>query len=192
MPRYGPPGMMSKLPQDSTTFYPEVRRLLKDRITRIIVLILLIITLLYNIPTQTCSTQLSPGTARWGVSPSNGNSSRIHDDVFSRAKPRSAVGKVHVLFGEPNPVFERALKLHETHAEERGHPMYVLRERILSGLWSKPAFILSVMLQELAKPEVERLGWLLYVLHYCAGTREGEEGMLTLYVADGLIQMLCS
>lgn len=76
-------------------------------------------------------------------------------------KIRPQVGKVHAVFGEPNPVYERALQLHQTHSDLMGHPMFVLRERLLSGLWSKPAFILSVMLKELAKPEDERLKWLL-------------------------------
>jgi hypothetical protein len=83
------------------------------------------------------------------------------EEVVDPLKPRSLVGKVHAVFGEPNPVYERALKLHEIHAEAQGHPMHVLRERILSGLWSKPGYILNVMLAELAKPEGQRLEWLL-------------------------------
>jgi len=73
----------------------------------------------------------------------------------------SVVGKVHVLFGESNPIYERALILQEAHAKRNGHPMFVCREKMLSGLWTKPAFILSVVLAELAKPEKRRLQWLL-------------------------------
>lgn len=73
----------------------------------------------------------------------------------------SVIGKVHVLFGDPNPTYERALVLQEAHARRNGHPMFVCREKILSGLWTKPAFILSVILAELGKAENERLRWLL-------------------------------
>ena len=76
----------------------------------------------------------------------------------------SVVGKVHVFFGNPNPIYERALVLQKAHAERNGHPVFVCREKILSGLWTKPAFILSVILAELAKPENERLQWLLWVI----------------------------
>ncbi|KAI9729519.1 MAG: hypothetical protein M1818_008491 [Claussenomyces sp. TS43310] len=72
------------------------------------------------------------------------------------------VGKVHALFGDPNPTYERALRLQERHAEQIGHPMFVLREKLLSGLWSKPAYILCVILQELTLPEDVRLQWLMW------------------------------
>ncbi|RDW65214.1 hypothetical protein BP5796_09906 [Coleophoma crateriformis] len=40
--------------------------------------------------------------------------------------------------------------------------MYVLRENILRGLWSKPAYISAVIEQELAKPPSKRLKWLFW------------------------------
>ncbi len=88
-----------------------------------------------------------------------------HQNVRSKAEPpESRVGKVHAVFGEQrNPVYERALALHQEHSEANGHPMFVLRERILSGLWSKPAFILGIIVEELARPREERLQWLMYV-----------------------------
>jgi hypothetical protein len=83
-------------------------------------------------------------------------------ELDGNTSPRkSAVGKVHAVFGEPNPTYERALQLHEAHSFQMGHPMFLLRERILSGLWSKPAFVLAIILQELSKPEDVRLKWLL-------------------------------
>ncbi|RDW64042.1 hypothetical protein BP5796_10544 [Coleophoma crateriformis] len=90
-------------------------------------------------------------------------------DAFSNpGAPRTAlnsppqVGKVHACFGGCNPTYERALRTHEEHSERMGHPMFVLREKILSGLWSKPAYILSIILAELALPPEERLKWLLW------------------------------
>jgi len=155
----------------SINYYPEIRRRLKDRPTRVIIIILAALLLVYNLNSSTYIRPLSATSSKsWeendigsatGLSALPKSSSSDLDDPL---KPKSVVGKVHAVFGEPNPVYERALELHRSHADKQGHPMFVLRERILSGLWSKPAFILSVMLQELAKPEAERLQWLLWVL----------------------------
>ncbi|KAG9240098.1 hypothetical protein BJ878DRAFT_431036 [Calycina marina] len=71
----------------------------------------------------------------------------------------STVGKLHAVFGKPNPVTERALGLHKAHAEQQRDPMFVLRESFVSGLWSKPAFILSVMLQRLNSSTKQRIHW---------------------------------
>ena len=113
-----------------------------------------------------------------------------NEDVVDTLKIQPQVGKVHAVFGEPNPVYERALRLHEAHSDLMGHPMFVLRERLLSGLWSKPAFILSIMLQELAKPEDKRLKWLLYasssVLWYRA---ENFPLLILFYCIGGLMRI---
>lgn len=160
MPRYGQPDMPAKFSfSQPSAIYPEVRRIFKDRQTRIGLLVLLILGIVYSLSPSRYTVSAHAATTRW--TPSLGSGSRPNGEVVDPLKPRSAVGKVHAVFGEPNPVYERALKLHEIHAEARGHPMHVLRERVLSGLWSKPAYILSVMLQELAKPEGQRLEWLL-------------------------------
>lgn len=41
-----------------------------------------------------------------------------------------------------------------------GYPMYIQREEILDGYWTKPAHILSVLLSEMSKPKSQRLKWL--------------------------------
>jgi hypothetical protein len=84
-------------------------------------------------------------------------------DVSSPAF-QPVVGKITISFGEPDEVYERAIKSHELHNEKMGYPQFVLRERVLSGLWSKHAYIISVLVQELAKPEDQRLRWLMFVL----------------------------
>jgi hypothetical protein len=76
---------------------------------------------------------------------------------------RSSIGKVMMLYGNPTPVYERALKGHDRHNEMHGYSMHVLREQTLSEFWSKPAHILQVLLAELAKPAPERLKWLVCV-----------------------------
>lgn len=147
----------------------EIRRLMRDRLTRFTLLVLVIFGLVFTFePTDRRHAEaplanpdriiLGSGA---GVSmlPSAPAPSEVVDPL--RSNYNSAVGKVHAVFGEPNPVYERALELHRNHADIHGHPMFILRERILSGLWSKPAFILSVILRELEKPEESRLQWLL-------------------------------
>ena len=65
-----------------------------------------------------------------------------------------------MLYGDPNPSYERALKLHDTHNGNLGYPLFLLREHLISNLWSKPAFVVSILTQELAKPKDQRLKWL--------------------------------
>lgn len=66
-----------------------------------------------------------------------------------------------MLYGEVRESYERAFRLHEAHDRLHGYKSFVLREQMLEGFWSKPAYILSLLLQEMAKPELERLQWLL-------------------------------
>ncbi|OCK82150.1 glycosyltransferase family 34 protein, partial [Lepidopterella palustris CBS 459.81] len=77
------------------------------------------------------------------------------------ARPR--IGKVTILFGTPSSAYERALRTHELHDRLHNYPLHVLRSSILDNVWTKPAYILSILLRELAKPEGERLQWLLWV-----------------------------
>ena len=73
------------------------------------------------------------------------------------------IAKCTIVFGDLNPVYERALQTHEVHNKKHGYPMYILRQSILDDVWTKPAYILSLILQELAKPAGERLEWLFWV-----------------------------
>lgn len=74
---------------------------------------------------------------------------------------QSTIGKLSMLYGETNPLYERALAAHLPHNQKFGYKMYVLREKTLPGYWSKPAYILDQLLAELALPEKERLQWLV-------------------------------
>lgn len=73
------------------------------------------------------------------------------------------LAKITIMFGNDNPTYERALRTHEVHNRLHGYPVYVLRQQILNDVWTKPAYILSVLLKELTKPPEERLKWLLSV-----------------------------
>jgi hypothetical protein len=89
-----------------------------------------------------------------------------HDIVSSDYLPlgeRVRVAKVSILFGGTHPVYERALRTHEAHDRLHGYPIFVLRESLLDDVWTKPAYILSLILRELAKPKGQRLEWLFWI-----------------------------
>lgn len=75
-------------------------------------------------------------------------------------KPR--IGKVSMIFGDGNPVYERAIRTHELHDRIHGYRLYTLRHSMLDDVWSKPAYILHLLLRELSKPQEERLHWLFW------------------------------
>ena len=83
---------------------------------------------------------------------------------------RADIGKVTILFGGTNPTYERAVRTHEVHNKRFGYPLHILRHGILSDVWTKPAYILSLLLKELSKPEHERLKWLLYAFHFISSS----------------------
>ncbi len=78
-----------------------------------------------------------------------------------RSVGHPSIGKLSMLYGETNALYERALAAHLPHNKNFGYSMYVLREKTLPGYWSKPAYILDQLLAELALPEDERLKWLV-------------------------------
>jgi hypothetical protein len=77
---------------------------------------------------------------------------------------RRRIAKVSMLYGSPNPLYERALKSHERHAQRWGYPMKVLQRDIMGGYWNKPSYLLSLLLLELAKAPSEQVEWLMFVL----------------------------
>ena len=79
---------------------------------------------------------------------------------------RSTLGKVTIVTGgndDDRLTYERAILTHAAHNRIHNYPMFILRQSIMRDVWSKPAYILSVILRELAKPIGERLEWLLWV-----------------------------
>lgn len=43
--------------------------------------------------------------------------------------------------------------------------MHILRQDISIGFWNKPSYLMSLVINELAKPAGERMEWLMYVLY---------------------------
>lgn len=80
-------------------------------------------------------------------------------DAYAGAK----IGKITMLYGDPSPTYERALQSHQDHGKLHHYPLFILRQKLLGRLWSKPAYIMSIILQELEKPHAEdRLEWLFW------------------------------
>ncbi|KAM0811624.1 putative Glycosyltransferase family 34 protein [Seiridium cardinale] len=63
---------------------------------------------------------------------------------------------------QQDTTYENALRSHKTHNDRYGYLHHVLRRTLLSVQYSKPAYVLSVILQELVKPPSERLEWLVW------------------------------
>jgi hypothetical protein len=95
----------------------------------------------------------------------------IDDNAFGSPSPNKQstnltspkIGKINMLYGPPNPTYERALQSHLHHSTLHSHPTFILRQQLLPRLWSKPAYILSQLLLELEKSDSStRLEWLFW------------------------------
>ncbi|KAH6712732.1 hypothetical protein BKA61DRAFT_576348 [Leptodontidium sp. MPI-SDFR-AT-0119] len=84
-------------------------------------------------------------------------------DAHIPESSKQYIGKVSILYGDKKPAYERALKTHEEHNRIHNYRMHLLRHGILDGYWTKPAYILSLLLLELGKEKDDRLSWLFWV-----------------------------
>jgi hypothetical protein len=66
-----------------------------------------------------------------------------------------------MLYGSSNSIYVRSLGSHERHAARHGYPMHVLGDEVVKGYWNKPVYILSLLVQELAKNPRERVQWMM-------------------------------
>lgn len=75
---------------------------------------------------------------------------------------KPVVAKVSMLYGQnPKPAYVRALRSHHVHNERFNYAMFVLTEDAMGGYWNKPLYLVSLIMQELAKPPADRLQWLM-------------------------------
>ncbi|KAK3725352.1 hypothetical protein LTR37_000322 [Vermiconidia calcicola] len=72
------------------------------------------------------------------------------------------ITKVTSLFGQENELYEAAIRSHEEHNDMHGYDTQVLREKIVDNYWSKPTYLLSLLVTEMAKPVEERTEWLMW------------------------------
>jgi hypothetical protein len=90
-----------------------------------------------------------------------GSFSRSITEILTTAASGAPVAKVSMLYGEPNKLYERALKTHEVHAARHGYPLHVLRHEVANFYWNKPYYILSMLVTELSKDPSQRLAWIM-------------------------------
>jgi len=74
----------------------------------------------------------------------------------------STIAKVTASFGSHDPIYEPAISSHHPHNIMHRYPSFILREQMVRGLWSKHAYMLTIIGAELAKPESQRLKWLFW------------------------------
>ena len=84
------------------------------------------------------------------------------DTEAERLGAKTRIGKCTVLFSG-NDFWERCIRTHERHDKVNGYRLHILRQQLIDDVWSKPAYILSLLLREMSKPKSERLDWLFWV-----------------------------
>lgn len=110
------------------------------------------------------------------------SSSAINDSASYPGLLVSNVSKIHqvtMILDNDSPehdAYETALKIHLAHGERWGYKTHVLRQNIIgtpdtngrdekgewkSGVFKKPLYLLSFLINELAKPEKERAEWIM-------------------------------
>ena len=63
-----------------------------------------------------------------------------------------------------NSIYERSIDTHIKHGEQWGVPTHILRHDIVeAGFFNKPAYILGLIIEEMAKPYGKRAEWIVYV-----------------------------
>ena len=88
--------------------------------------------------------------------------------------PLAKVAKVGVAVNALDiPVVHRAFKTHQVHNDMHGYPHFIADREVVSdlidndrmhrgsGAYTKPAYLLAIIITELLKPESERLQWIL-------------------------------
>ncbi|KAF4340112.1 galactosyl transferase gma12 mnn10 family [Fusarium beomiforme] len=73
------------------------------------------------------------------------------------------IGRVTAHFGSVQEHYQKALRTHVLHSMIHGDSIEVMCTPVVDSLWNKPAFILSLLLDEMVKPSQERLEWLFWV-----------------------------
>ena len=109
---------------------------------------------LTHTPTSSLSPPILPSSPFLASDPS---STPPQDSKF-----RSKIGKATASFGPKDTTYEAAISSHHTHDTIHSYPHFILRERMLPGLWSKHAFLLTLLGTELSKPAEHRLHWLFW------------------------------
>ncbi|KZF19729.1 glycosyltransferase family 34 protein [Xylona heveae TC161] len=85
-----------------------------------------------------------------------------HHQIGESSSGGRRITKATMLYGPENELLESALKTHQEHGERWGYPVQVLRYQIARARWSKPSYLLSLLVRELAKSPEERTEWIMW------------------------------
>lgn len=79
-------------------------------------------------------------------------------------KKSPKIGLVSMIWGqgEHSKELQSAASTHKAYTNRHNYPHYLLEKQLYDGIWSKPSTLLSIILTELAKPDDERLQWLVW------------------------------
>lgn len=79
-------------------------------------------------------------------------------EQYSPHEPaKGRIGVVTAQFGKAEDHYGQALKSHHLHSMVHGTELHVMCESMIDDLWNKPAFILTLLLDEMLKPEHQRM-----------------------------------
>ncbi|GIZ49360.1 hypothetical protein CKM354_001239000 [Cercospora kikuchii] len=116
-----------------------------------------------SLPATSSSTEARPESG--STMQNDAQLTMIEGHETKEPRVTSKIGKVMVVYGTlaELDISKRVIEGHRQHASLQGHPFQLFERQILDGLWTKHAWLLSVLLTELRKPEESRLQW----LHFC-------------------------
>ncbi|RMZ69818.1 galactosyl transferase GMA12 MNN10 family [Pyrenophora seminiperda CCB06] len=132
--------------------YPHRLSKAAYRTLKYLSLILIFLLTLYTL-------SAAPSLSKYVSLPSN----TLANTTFSPNSTSAAkIAKVTASFGLSDPIYETAISSHSLHNALHNYTSFILRERMLPGLWSKHAFLLTILGSQLALPPSSRLDWLFW------------------------------
>ncbi|KAK7444210.1 hypothetical protein CaCOL14_008511 [Colletotrichum acutatum] len=105
-----------------------------------------------------CLPQLSPDLTETLQLLQSSCRSSLHDP-----KSHIRITTVTAQFGNIREHYQNALQSHVLHTTLHGNGLEVMCTPVVDDLWNKPAYILSLLLDEMLKPPEERTEWLFWV-----------------------------
>ncbi|KAH7177082.1 galactosyl transferase GMA12/MNN10 family-domain-containing protein [Dactylonectria macrodidyma] len=83
--------------------------------------------------------------------------------ISSYSFPSVRIGTVTAHYGEVQQHYQKALQTHLMYSLIHDTPLEVMCSTVLDSVWNKPAFVLALLLDEMMKPQEERLEWIFWV-----------------------------
>ena len=90
------------------------------------------------------------------------NESCVKHSPFTADENRR-VAFASITTGEPADAYQRAIQSQMFHSAVHGTSTHVLCEQLADGAWNKIAFLLNLVMNEMLKPEDERLEWVMWI-----------------------------